>query len=226
MALMFLPPVYQRGLAAGLAEVGYEVHAPPDLAAWARTSGQGAVVVAPDTDQALLLIREVRAAVPQLVTVALLEAASPVRYGRALGVCTGAVSQDAELDDVVAAVGAATRGFALLPVAVTQGLVSRGIPGESTPRLSDRELAWLRSLAHGATVASLARSAGYSEREMYRLLSAVYEKLGATTRTQALLHADRWGLLRAPDGAVTDSGARTIKLGQRPVAVPARRVER
>jgi len=45
-------------------------------------------------------------------------------------------------------------------------------------------------------VTSLARSSGYSEREMYRLLSALYARLGVTTRTEALLRADRWGLLR------------------------------
>jgi DNA-binding CsgD family transcriptional regulator len=53
----------------------------------------------------------------------------------------------------------------------------------------------LRHLADSGTVASLARTVGYSEREMYRLLGGVYARLGASNRTEALLLAERWGLL-------------------------------
>ena len=67
--------------------------------------------------------------------------------------------------------------------------------------LSARDVAWLRALADGVTVASLARASGYSQREMYRLLSALYARLGVDSRTEALLRADRAGLL-AVDPAV------------------------
>ena len=61
--------------------------------------------------------------------------------------------------------------------------------------LSARDVAWLRALADGVTVSSLARASGYSQREMYRLLAALYARLGADSRTDALLRADRAGLL-------------------------------
>lgn len=54
---------------------------------------------------------------------------------------------------------------------------------------------WLRSLADSATVGRLARLSGYSEREMYRLLNRVYSRIGAQTRTEALLIAQRRGCL-------------------------------
>lgn len=69
-------------------------------------------------------------------------------------------------------------------------------PGRgSPPRLVVAERAWLRELAQGSTVTALARTAGYSEREMYRLLAKLYTRLAATGRTEALLAAERWGLL-------------------------------
>jgi DNA-binding NarL/FixJ family response regulator len=61
--------------------------------------------------------------------------------------------------------------------------------------LSETERAWLRRLAAGGTVAGLARDCAYSEREMYRRLSDLYTRLGGRTRTEALLLAERHGLL-------------------------------
>ncbi len=50
-------------------------------------------------------------------------------------------------------------------------------------------------LAHGATIASISRRFNHSEREMYRLLSRTYQRLGARNRTDALLLAQRFDLL-------------------------------
>jgi DNA-binding CsgD family transcriptional regulator len=44
-------------------------------------------------------------------------------------------------------------------------------------------------------VGELAESVGYSERAMYRQLRRLYERLGATNRTEALLQALRRGLI-------------------------------
>ena len=65
----------------------------------------------------------------------------------------------------------------------------------SAPALGQDERCWLRWLAGGKTVASLAVAACYSEREMYRLLRKLYTRLGASGRTEALLAAQRYGLL-------------------------------
>ena len=86
-------------------------------------------------------------------------------------------------------------GFTLMPTHIARELTAQGDVSLAPPQLSDRELRWLRALADNGTVLSLARSSGYSEREMYRRLSAVYHQLGARTRTEALLAAERVGLL-------------------------------
>jgi DNA-binding NarL/FixJ family response regulator len=72
----------------------------------------------------------------------------------------------------------------------------------ATPRLnrdraviSETELAWLRTLASGSSVYSLAQSATYSERMMYRKLRELYARLGVAGRTQALMLARDEGWL-------------------------------
>ena len=49
------------------------------------------------------------------------------------------------------------------------------------------ELTWLRILAQGGTVHDLARQVGYSERALYRLLHALYGRMGVSSRTEAIL---------------------------------------
>jgi DNA-binding CsgD family transcriptional regulator len=95
---------------------------------------------------------------------------------------------------VLAVVRAAATGHTLLPLRVARGLC-RSHAGRA-PELLARERSWLRHLADSGTVASLAATAGYSEREMYRLLGSIYTRLGASNRTEALLLAERWGLLQ------------------------------
>jgi DNA-binding CsgD family transcriptional regulator len=50
-------------------------------------------------------------------------------------------------------------------------------------------------MANGQTVGELARAVGYSEREMFRLLRSLYERMGVRNRTEALLKAAQSGLL-------------------------------
>jgi DNA-binding NarL/FixJ family response regulator len=197
VALFNLPPVYRRGLGVGLTEAGYVVHLPSDVVAWAAESSGRKVAVTTDSDQSLDALDGLRAVSPDVVSVVLVEEATLVGYSRALPRCTAAVPLHAELDDVLAAIRAARNGFTMMPIDIAQILAARGEASAEPPDLSDRELGWLRALADNVTVLSLARSSGYSEREMYRLLSALYERLGTTTRTSALLRADRLGLLRS-----------------------------
>jgi len=56
-------------------------------------------------------------------------------------------------------------------------------------------LTWLSILANGGSVHDLAERVGYSERALYRLLHALYGRLGVSSRTEAILQASRRGLL-------------------------------
>jgi DNA-binding NarL/FixJ family response regulator len=51
------------------------------------------------------------------------------------------------------------------------------------------------SSPRGGTVQDLAGQAGYSERALYRLLHALYSRMGVSNRTEAILQASRRGLL-------------------------------
>src|SRR3954464_7724593 len=73
VALVDLPPVYRRGLGAGLTEAGYVVHQPSDLVVWAGDGSGTKIAVTTDTEPALDLLDCVRSESPSVVTVVLLE---------------------------------------------------------------------------------------------------------------------------------------------------------
>jgi DNA-binding NarL/FixJ family response regulator len=195
VVLLSLHPLFARGLTAVLGEAGFDVAEEAQVDRWSRESGDRLVVTL-DDEAPLRRVEQLQVRLPGLLSVALLQDASPSGYARALARCTGAVPLDAELEDLVDVVRAAARGRAVLPAGVARQLAAGAMLDDAAPVLSGQQVGWLRELGNGATVASLAKSAGYSEREMYRLLSALYARLGGTTRTEALLRADRWGLLR------------------------------
>jgi DNA-binding NarL/FixJ family response regulator len=60
--------------------------------------------------------------------------------------------------------------------------------------VTEEEVGWLADLAAGETVARIAHETGYSERAMFRRLREVYERLGVTSRTEAIVAAERLGL--------------------------------
>jgi DNA-binding NarL/FixJ family response regulator len=87
---------------------------------------------------------------------------------------------------------AAIEGKTVLPCELIRQLMGEA---EGASALSLKERHWLKELAEGCTVCDLAHRWAYSERQMYRRLRAVYGRLGARSKTQALLRAERAGLL-------------------------------
>ena len=195
VALVGLAPVYMHGLQIGLATAGLRcrlLQTPAELPEVLEQAGP-VVAVLPHAAHASLpsVPLEPRG---MLATVHVLAEDSVQAYSNALGAgATGAFPETAELDRVIRTVRSAALGYTLLPHHVARGL---GRPQVGPPpHLEPQERASLRLLAAGGTVAMLARRSGYSEREMYRLLSGIYGRLGAQNRTEALLVAERWGLL-------------------------------
>ena len=199
VVLAGLAPVYRHGLALALSAEGMtcaSVSSPAELTGLLGDPGS-MVVVVPAASAPML--RVVTRDVPEttLAAVHVVPAATTSAYADALrGGATGVVADDAELPDVVAVVQAAATGRSLMPREVVRALCRPQTA--PAPDLRPREREWLRRLADSATVASLARTSGYSEREMYRLLAGLYARLGASSRTEALLLAERWGLLDEP----------------------------
>ncbi|GAA2625854.1 response regulator transcription factor [Paractinoplanes durhamensis] len=187
-------PMYARGLAATLADHGHPVDIPADVLAWARQAGDPVVflTLAHESDWARLASLTKARADAVIVGVV----ADPGVRDLVRAVASGAVGV-MPLDADPAAVGetlrAALGGRSLLPTDMLRALVS-GSAGDDRP-VTEAEVRWLRELADGTTVARLAEQAGYSERMMFRLLSGLYTRLGATNRTSALMRARDEGWL-------------------------------
>jgi len=203
VVLAGLPPIYRHGLAAGFVGAGMVC---TSLASMAELSGLLAelaqmlpggggfvVIVASEEVPALTAVLG-ESAVGDVPLVHVVDDATAEASAEALRLgATGVIALDAELVQVIGVVRAAADGQTLLPRQVARSLCRSQVG--PVPQLLGKEREWLRHLADCGTVAGLARAVGYSEREMYRLLGGVYARLGASNRTEALLLAERWGLL-------------------------------
>jgi DNA-binding NarL/FixJ family response regulator len=187
-------PAYRRGLAAAFADVGFAVQ---ELSVFDEsTTDADAVVFTIDSEAAWAGLAEL-VADPRVVVVALLEDATVTGYRRALRLgLAGTVSREAATEQIVAVVCAALAGTTLLPCPIARQLAERGGVEQPLP-ISDHEAGWLRAMADGATIATLAQAARYSERQMHRLIANLYKRIGAANRQQALVFAARYGILDA-----------------------------
>ena len=204
VVLAGLPPIYRHGLAAGFAGAGMVCSPLASMAELSAVLAEFADVVATGRGGFVVIVsaEEVPAlnsvlgdaAVGDVPLVHVVDDATPEASAEALRLgATGVIALDAELSQVIGVVRAAADGQTLLPRQVARSLCRSQVG--PVPQLLAKERDWLRHLADCGTVAGLARTVGYSEREMYRLLGGVYARLGASNRTEALLLAERWGLL-------------------------------
>lgn len=123
--------------------------------------------------------------------------AGALRHG-----ANGFTFKDAPADDLILAARTVARGGAWLHPAVT-ARVLRGDglrparPSEALARLTEREREILAALGGGASNAEIARTLGISEATVKTHLSrGIFPKIGAETRTQAVVFAYDHGLVR------------------------------
>ena len=191
---------YRLGIGAAFADAGYTVEG------YAVEDGE--IVRAQHLDRFAVLLftvrsahdwqllRDVRAANPQLKLVALLVDATPDRHAEALRCgADGVVAWEAPPERILAVVSAALDGSTLLPVSVAQGIAVSCRPAYDPEWITPEEVEWLRLLAKGMTIQQLAEKAGFSERALYRVLHGLYGRMRVSNRTEAILQAGRWGLL-------------------------------
>lgn len=193
VALVGLGPVYAHGLRAVLAGTGLQCTVVPSAQELAPLLTAGATVVAVAPAGVAATLDGSVGAASRFATVHVLDESTPQAYSTALREgATSAFGVDAEPSEIMRVVLCAGLGMTLLPLAVARALNSTS----TGPRreLTEQDRTYLRMLADGATVAGLARRFAHSEREMYRLLSATYQRLGARNRTEALLLAQRSGV--------------------------------
>lgn len=186
---------------AGLfADAGYETVEFEQLTEWAPGRG-GVVVVAaiPPDDTSLLSFTDDYPHIPCVVVVPELDSgafAAAVRAG-----ASGAVDEADPAESFVASVEAARTERILAPRRIAAAMAARmpALP-DAHAWMTDDEAGWLQTLAGGATVADLAERIGYSERETFRMLGALYRKIGVRNRTEAIIWATRHGLLDLTTG--------------------------
>jgi DNA-binding CsgD family transcriptional regulator len=110
------------------------------------------------------------------------------------GACSVA-GWDTSPEQLVALLSAGLESRSILPTLLLQELATSNGNGSTTEQLDEHQVEWLRSLAGGMTVCQLAESICYSEREVYRLLRALYDRLGVRGRTEALIWAAQHGIV-------------------------------
>jgi len=189
-------PVFRAGLEEALAKAGLSPEHPSDLKAWARNQSStrrrcGAFVTVRAASD-LEAIRELSHRGVTVVAGLAFPEAMMFAYAIAAGATT-CVALNAEPPAVVAAMSAAFQNLALLPSGIACEIARQAIatlsPGET------KDFQWLHDLAGGATVATLAATYGYSERQMYRNLRDLYGRIGASGRVDAIGRAIHLGLI-------------------------------
>jgi DNA-binding NarL/FixJ family response regulator len=188
---------WRRGIAALLGEAGFEIVECPDLDDWKPGLGGVAVVSWAAADSGFEDVSRFVDEHPHIPVVVVTPSVDLVRVAEAIrSGAAGVVDEADDLGAMTAAVAAAIDGRICLPRPLVSSMAAR-IPSTPDPSawLGEVECDWLRALAEGTTVAELAERIGYSEREMFRMLGTLYEKIGARNRTESIIWATRHGLL-------------------------------
>lgn len=189
-------PAYRQGLIVALANAGFDAEAIQDPEAWAATEGRRVVLLTASLPEDSETIKKLTGVNSELSIVVLLQDASAPAYQGALAAgASGAVPWDENPEAVIEVLRAVLEDYCLLPTGVARALAMANGSSLGVPTITDWEKQWLQMLANGVTIAELAREASYSEREMFRLLHRLYERLGARNRIEALVRAARAGLL-------------------------------
>lgn len=197
MKVAVLDPLncFRRGLTAALSAAGFEPFEPLDVEEWVRSGDPGAVVIALLDDTDAKRLRSLRDCAPLTPELALLAEVTVEGYRWAMrSGATAAVGRDASPEDIIECLAAACAGRAIMPAPLALALALTADPVEH-PVLTGTEVRWLAALSAGRTVQEVAQAVGYSEREMFRRLHTLYDQMGVCGRTEALLTAQRWGLV-------------------------------
>lgn len=192
-------PLFRHGVRDVLAGTGFAVEMPEDLLAWASVDEPRLALFTVSTSADWALLPELCRARSGTTIIAVLTDAGVATYVRAFSAgAAGVLSRDAPAPVVREVFDAAVRGNSIVPTEVLQALADGSANALDAPepgRPSAAERDWLRQLARGDTVASLAAGVGYSERMMFRLLRDLYVKVGVSNRTEALMKARDEGWL-------------------------------
>lgn len=109
----------------------------------------------------------------------------------------GLLPRDASVEVVVAALQAVIQGLVVIDPSFAADLLSGAdrLPGPLVEELTPREMEVLQLLAEGLPNKAIARRLGISDHTVKFHVNAILGKLGAQSRTEAVVRATRLGLL-------------------------------
>jgi len=167
------------------------------LAPFARSTELDVIVIDSNSIQDLLLEPTSEAAIVLLTEVS--DARSISRLLRS-GV-RAILSRESEPDDVLSAIFAVYDGLVLLSMPTAESLAAvfgdqpLEVEDELSEEITSRETDVLRMLAEGLVNKEIAARLGISEHTVKFHISSILDKLGASTRTEAVTQGIRRGLI-------------------------------
>jgi DNA-binding NarL/FixJ family response regulator len=188
--------LFRRGLRVGLQEAGFPAEESNDLLTWARLGGERSAIVTTSGANKLTSVTQARAINPDIVVVVIAERCTARCFAEALKAGAAAcISRSSSFEELIDVMRMALRGVTAIPTHLARSIVTAARVAPNDCPVSPREASWISVLAHGGTVTKLAHDSGYSEREMYRILHQIYDRMGARNRAEALVRAAGWGLI-------------------------------
>jgi NarL family two-component system response regulator YdfI len=169
----------------------------PSLVSFARSTELDVIVIDTDSIRDLLLEPTSDAAIVLLTEVT--EARSISRLLRS-GV-RAILSRESDPDDVLSAIYASYDGLVLLSTPTAESLAAvygdqpLEVEAELSEEITSRETDVLRMLAQGLVNKDIAARLGISEHTVKFHISSILDKLGASTRTEAVTLGIRRGLI-------------------------------
>ena len=167
------------------------------LALFARSTELDVIVIDSDSIHDLLV-----EPTPNATIVLLTEVSDARSISRLLRSGVRAIlSRESDADDVLSAIYAAYDGLVLLSTPIAESLAaiygdqSLEVEDELSEEITSRETEVLRMLAEGAVNKEIAARLGISEHTVKFHISSILDKLGASTRTEAVTLGIRRGLI-------------------------------
>jgi len=185
-------PLFREGVTMLLSAAGHQAETPTDVVGWASRHPSSVVILTLAGEEEWDLLSRVHTTQVTVALLVLVDSVSSRLGVRAVRAgARSVVPRNVTADALLRTVAATADGQAVLPADVAALLVA--VAPTNSPYPAPDRIGWLRQLASGATVAQLADRVGYSERAMFRLLSGLYEDMGARNRVQALMLAREKG---------------------------------
>ncbi len=167
------------------------------LVSFARSTDLDVIVIDTDSIRDLLLEQTSDAVIVLLTEVTEARSISRVLRNRVRAI----LSRESDPDDVLSAIYAAYDGLVLLSTPAAESLAgvygdqSLEVEAELSEEITARETDVLRMLAQGLVNKDIAARLGISEHTVKFHISSILDKLGASTRTEAVTLGIRRGLI-------------------------------